>query len=52
MLHHTFVATMLETGVDPRDVQIAGRHAHHDPTTTVHAATAAYSPNRKDASQA
>jgi len=25
MLRHTFVATMLDSGVDLRDVQIAGR---------------------------
>jgi integrase/recombinase XerD len=27
MLRHTFVATMLDAGVDLRDVQIAARHA-------------------------
>src|SRR5207245_1504498 len=32
MLHHTFVTTMLDAGVDLRDVQIAARHA--DPRTT------------------
>ena len=32
MLQHTFVATMLDAGVDLRDVQIAARHA--DPRTT------------------
>ena len=32
MLRHTFVTTMLDTGVDLRDVQIAARHA--DPRTT------------------
>ena len=31
MLRHTFVTTMLDAGVDPRDVQIAARHA--DPRT-------------------
>jgi integrase/recombinase XerD len=33
MLRHTFVTTMLDAGVDLRDVQIAARHAdprHHD----------------------
>jgi site-specific recombinase XerD len=33
MLRHTFVTTMLDAGVDLRDVQIAARHAvparHH-----------------------
>jgi len=33
MLRHTFVRTMLEAGVDLRDVQIAARHA--DPRTTM-----------------
>jgi integrase/recombinase XerD len=33
MLRHTFVTTMLDVGVDLRDVQIAGRHA--DPRTTM-----------------
>jgi integrase/recombinase XerD len=33
MLRHTFVTTMLEAGVDLRDVQIAARHA--DPRTTM-----------------
>ena len=33
MLHHTFVTTMLDAGVDLRDVQIAARHA--DPRTTM-----------------
>ena len=32
MLRHTFVTTMLDAGVDLRDVQIAARHA--DPRTT------------------
>jgi len=32
MLRHTFVTTMLDAGVDLRDVQIAARHA--DPCTT------------------
>jgi len=32
-LRHTFVTTMLDAGVDLRDVQIAGRHA--DPRTTM-----------------
>ncbi len=32
MLRHTFVTTMLDVGVDLRDVQIAARHA--DPRTT------------------
>jgi site-specific recombinase XerD len=27
MLRHTFVTTMLDAGVDLRDVQIAARHA-------------------------
>ena len=31
-LRHTFVTTMLDAGVDLRDVQIAARHA--DPRTT------------------
>jgi site-specific recombinase XerD len=33
MLRHTFVTTMLDAGVDLRDVQIASRHA--DPRTTM-----------------
>jgi Phage integrase family len=33
MLRHTFVTTMLDAGVDPRDTQIAGQHA--DPRTTM-----------------
>jgi integrase/recombinase XerD len=33
MLRHTFVTTMLDVGVDLRDVQIAPRHA--DPRTTM-----------------
>jgi len=33
MLRHTFVTTMLDAGVDLRDVQIAARHA--DPGTTM-----------------
>lgn len=33
MLQHTFVTTMLDAGVDLRDVQIAARHA--DPRTTM-----------------
>jgi integrase/recombinase XerD len=32
MLRHTFVTTMLDAGVDLRDVQIAG---HADPRTTM-----------------
>ena len=33
MLRHTFVTTMLDAGVDLRNVQIAARHA--DPRTTM-----------------
>ena len=33
MLRHTFVTTMLDAGVELRDVQIAARHA--DPRTTM-----------------
>ena len=33
MLRHAFVTTMLDAGVDLRDVQIAARHA--DPCTTM-----------------
>lgn len=33
MLRHTFVTTVLDAGVDLRDVQIAVRHA--DPRTTM-----------------
>jgi integrase/recombinase XerD len=33
MLRHTFVTTMLDAGVDLRDVQIAARHT--DPRTTM-----------------
>jgi integrase/recombinase XerD len=38
MLRHTFVTTMLDAGVDLRDVQIAARHA--DPRTTMRSARA------------
>ena len=38
MLRHTFVTTMLDAGVDLRDVQIAARHA--DPRTTMRSAKA------------
>jgi site-specific recombinase XerD len=34
MLRHTYVTTMLDAGVDLRDVQIAARHAY--PRTTMH----------------
>jgi integrase/recombinase XerD len=33
MLRHTFVTAMLDAGVDPRDVQLAARHAA--PRTTM-----------------
>jgi integrase/recombinase XerD len=33
LLRHTFVITMLDAGMDLRDVQIAARHA--DPRTTM-----------------
>jgi integrase/recombinase XerD len=33
MLRHTFVTTLLDSGVDLRDAQIAARHA--DPRTTM-----------------
>ena len=33
MLRHTYVTTMLDAGVDLREVQIAARHA--DPRTTM-----------------
>ena len=33
MLRHTYVTTMLDAGVDLRDVQIPARHA--DPRTTM-----------------
>ena len=33
MLRHTFVTTLLDAGVDLRDVQVAARHA--DPRTTM-----------------
>jgi integrase/recombinase XerD len=33
MLRHTYVTTMLDAGVDLRDVQITARHA--DPRTTM-----------------
>ena len=38
MLRHTFVTTMLDAGVDLRDVQIAARHV--DPRTTMRSARA------------
>lgn len=36
MLRHTFVTTMLDAGVDLRDVQIAARHADPRPTPELH----------------
>ncbi len=44
MLRHTFVTTMLDAGVDLRDVQIAARHA--DPRTTVRYDRARNNPGR------
>jgi len=44
MLHHTFVTTMLDAGVDLRDVQIAARHA--DPHPTMHYDRARQSPGQ------
>jgi integrase/recombinase XerD len=44
MLRHTFVTTMLEAGVDLRDVQIAARHA--DPRTTMRYDRARTNPDR------
>ena len=38
MLRHTFVTTMLDTGADLRDVQIAARHADPRTTTRYHPA--------------
>jgi integrase/recombinase XerD len=38
LLRHTYVTTMLDAGVDLRDVQIAARHA--DPRTTMRYARA------------
>ncbi|WP_328291256.1 tyrosine-type recombinase/integrase [Kineococcus sp. NBC_00420] len=32
MLRHTYVTTMLDAGIDLRDVQIAARHADHRTT--------------------
>lgn len=42
MLRHTFVATMIDAGVDVRDVQIATRHA--DPRTTMRSDRGAQTP--------
>ncbi len=44
MLRHTFVTTMLDAGVDLRDVQIAARHA--DPRTTMRYDRARQNPGR------
>jgi len=44
MLRHTFVTTMLDAGVDLRDVQIAARHA--DPRTTMRYDRARKNPDR------
>jgi site-specific recombinase XerD len=44
MLRHTFVTTMLDAGVDLRDVQIAARHA--DPRTTMRYDRARNNPDR------
>jgi integrase/recombinase XerD len=44
MLRHTFVTTMLDAGVDLRDVQIAARHA--DPRTTMRYDRARKNPGR------
>jgi site-specific recombinase XerD len=41
---HTFVTTMLDAGVDLRDVQIAARHA--DPRTTMRYDRARKNPDR------
>jgi len=47
MLRHTFVTTMLDAGVDLRDVQIAARHADPAPpcATTAPARTSDRHPN-------
>jgi site-specific recombinase XerC len=46
MLRHTFVSTMLDAGLDLRDVQIAARHADHArPCGTSSAATSTRHPN-------
>jgi site-specific recombinase XerD len=44
MLRHTFVTTMLDAGVELRDVQIAARHA--DPRTTMRYDRARTNPGR------
>jgi integrase/recombinase XerD len=44
MLRHTFVTTMLDAGVDLRDVQIAVRYA--DPRTTMRHDRARKNPGR------
>jgi hypothetical protein len=46
MLRHTFVTTMLDAGVDLRDVQIAARHADPAPpcATTAPARTSTATP--------
>jgi integrase/recombinase XerD len=44
MLRHTYVTTMLDAGVDLRDVQIAARHA--DPRTTMRYHRARKNPGR------
>jgi len=44
MLRHTFATTMLDAGVDLRDVQIAARHA--DPRTTMRYDRARKNPGR------
>ena len=47
VLRHTFVTTMLDAGVDLRDVQIAARHADPEPpcATTEHARNLDRHPN-------
>jgi integrase/recombinase XerD len=45
MLRHTFVTTMLDAGVDLRDVQIAARHA--DLRTTMRYDRARKNPGRR-----
>jgi integrase/recombinase XerD len=42
MLRHTFVTTMLDAGVDLRDVQIAARHHSLDPATPPDSPTLAH----------
>jgi integrase/recombinase XerD len=47
MLRHTFVTTMLEAGVDLRDVLIAARHANFILAAFMASGTLRFTPERR-----